>query len=62
MTRLNRWTREEAESLIGELLEAAKSQGTQLVKDVDGTFTISFQAGGSGGAGKFLARGGPDAR
>ncbi|MCF1433198.1 hypothetical protein GOZ97_16540 [Agrobacterium vitis] len=60
MRRSNKWMREEAESLIGELLDAAKRDGAQIVKDVDGTFTISFQAGGKEGAVKFLASGGPD--
>jgi hypothetical protein len=42
MTNANDWQRNDVRTQIDELLEAAKSHGTQILLDADGTFEITF--------------------
>ncbi|MGV2124012.1 hypothetical protein ACQZ4R_13095 [Agrobacterium vitis] len=42
MTHDSNWQRHEAEARIQEVLEAAKTLGTQTVIDTDGRFDVTF--------------------
>lgn len=43
MTYRTEWRRSEIKARIDELLEAAKSEGTQRLVDTDGSFDVTFK-------------------
>lgn len=43
MTDRTEWRRSEIQARIEEVLDAAKSQGTQILSDFDGSFEVTFK-------------------
>ena len=42
MTNRTEWRRSEIKARIDEVLDAAKTQGTQILNDFDGSFEVTF--------------------
>ncbi len=61
MNKPNRLTLAEAMEKLAEILEAAKSQGPQIIEDGDDVFTVTYSRKSvKPDARDFLAGGGPD--